>query len=249
MTERKVTIGRLLTLLRGPEWLSRDAHIVILARAVRTFGYGCTSILLAGMLSEGGVPAAGIGLLLGVAALGSVTASIAMGGFADRFRRRRALLVTAGLMGLAGGGFAVCESYPVLLVAAFIGTISPSTNDNSPFSGVEQAMLAQTCPAQHHTALFARYSMSALLAGALGGLGAAALGLLTVAEPGDAAFLLYAVLSFLIFGPSRGLSPDVEPATGEPDVRVARPSPGEKRRLSPLMCKLACLFAVDGFAG
>ena len=45
-------------------------------------------------------------------------------------------------------------------------------------------MLAQTCPAQHHTALFARYSMSALLAGALGGLGAAALGLLTVAEPG-----------------------------------------------------------------
>ena len=52
-------IGRLPALLRGPEWLSRDAHIVILARAVRTFGHGCTSILLAGMLSEDGVPAPG----------------------------------------------------------------------------------------------------------------------------------------------------------------------------------------------
>jgi predicted MFS family arabinose efflux permease len=250
MTERKVTIGRLLALLRGPEWLSRDAHIVILARAVRTFGYGCTSILLAGMLSEDGVPAAGIGLLLGVAALGSVTASIAMGVFADRFGRRRSLLVTAGLMGLAGVVFAVCESYPVLLVAAFIGTISPSTNDNSPFSGVEQAMLAQTCPAQHHTALFARYSMSALLAGALGGLGAAALGLLTVAEPGDAAFLLYAVLSILIFGLYRRLSPDAEPAAGEPNDQAPVPHPvREGRRPSPLMCKLACLFAVDAFAG
>src|SRR6476661_10945718 len=249
MIERKVTTGRLLKLLRGPGWLSRDAHIVILARSLRTLGYGTTSILVAGMLSEDGVSALGIGVLLGVAALGSVTASIAMGVFADRFGRRRSLLVTAGLMGLAGVVFAVCESYPMLLVAAFIGTISPSTNDNSPFSGVEQAILAQTCPAQHHTALFARYSMSALLAGALGGLGAAALGLLTVAEPGDAAFLLYAVLSILIFGLYRRLSPDAEPATGEPDVRIARPSPGENRRLSPLMCKLACLFAVDGFAG
>src|SRR6185312_15679486 len=139
MTERKVTTSRLLALLRGPEWLSRDAHIVILARSVRTMGYGCTSVLVAGMLSEDGVSALGIGVLLGVAALGSVTASVAMGVFADRLGRRRSLLVTAGLMGLAGVVFAVCESYPLLLIAAFIGTISPSTNDNSPFSGVEQA--------------------------------------------------------------------------------------------------------------
>jgi MFS family permease len=249
MTERKVTAARLPALLRGPAWLSRDARIVILARALRTFGYGCTSILLAGMLSEDGVSAAGIGLLLGVAALGSVTASVAMGVFADRFGRRRSLLVTAGLMGLAGVVFAVCESYPVLLVAAFIGTISPSTNDNSPFSGVEQAILAQTCPAQHHTTLFARYSMSALLSGALGGLGAAALGLLTTVEPGDAAFLLYAALSAVIIGLFRKLSPEAERPADAPDAQAPQQSALESRRPSPLMCKLACLFAVDAFAG
>ena len=249
MTERKVTADRLLTLLRGPAWLSRDARIVIFARALRTFGYGCTSILLAGMLSEDGVSAAGIGLLLGVAALGSVTASVGMGLFADRFGRRRSLFVTAGLMGVAGLVFAVCESYPVLLVAAFIGTISPSTNDNSPFSGVEQAILAQTCPAQHHTAVFARYSMSALLAGALGSLGAAALGLLTTVEPGDAAFLVYAALSAVIIVLFRRLSPAAEPAAGEPIAQRAQPSAREGRRPSPLMYKLAGLFAIDAFAG
>ena len=249
MTEQKVTADGLLTLLRGPAWLSRDARIVIFARALRTFGYGCTSILLAGMLSEDGVSAAGIGLLLGVAALGSVTASVGMGLLADRFGRRRSLFVTAGLMGVAGLVFAVCESYPVLLVAAFIGTISPSTNDNSPFSGVEQAILAQTCPAEHHTAVFARYSMSALLAGALGGLGAAALGLLTAVEPGDAAFLVYAALSAVIIALFRRLSPAVEPAEGEPNAQRAQPSVREGRRPSPLMYKLAGLFAVDAFAG
>jgi MFS family permease len=248
MTEQIVTDARLLAVLRGPAYLSRDARIVILARALRTFGYGCTSILLAGMLSEDGVSAAGIGLLLGVAALGSVTASVAMGVFADRFGRRRSLLVTAALMGVAGVVFAVCESYPVLLVAAFIGTISPSTNDNSPFSGVEQAILAQTCPAEHHTTVFARYSMSALLAGALGGLGAAALGLLTSVEPGDAAFVLYAALSVVIIGLFRQLSPEAERAADELDAQAPQHAP-ENRRPSPLMCKLACLFAVDAFAG
>jgi MFS family permease len=249
MHEQKVTFGRLVVLARGPAWLGRDARIVVFARALRTFGYGCTSILLAGMLSEDGVSAAGIGLLLGVAALGSVTASIAMGVFADRFGRRRSLLLTAVLMGLAGVVFALCESYPMLLAAAFIGTISPSTNDNSPFSGVEQAILAQTCPDRYHTAAFARYNMSALLAGALGGLAAAALGMLTTVEPGDAAFVLYAVLSIVILGLFRRLSPDAERSAADPDWPARQQSTREGNRPSPLMCKLACLFAVDAFAG
>ena len=144
----------------GPRWVSRDARLVIVARALRTFGYGCTSVLLAQMLVEDGDPPARIGILLAVAATGSVVASILMGLFADRFGRRSSLLLSAGLMGMAGVVFAVSESYPLLLAAAFVGTVSPSTNDNTPFSGVEQAILAQTCPPERHTAVFARYGMT-----------------------------------------------------------------------------------------
>jgi Major Facilitator Superfamily len=117
------------------------------------------------MLVEDGDPPARIGILLAVAATGSVVASILMGLYADRFGRRSSLLLSAGLMGMAGVVFEVSESYPLLLAAAFVGTVSPSTNDNTPFSGVEQAILAQTCPPERHTVVFARYGMSALLAG------------------------------------------------------------------------------------
>ena len=48
-------------------WLSRDARLVIVARALRTFGYGCTSVLLAQMLTEDGDSPASIGVLLAVA--------------------------------------------------------------------------------------------------------------------------------------------------------------------------------------
>jgi hypothetical protein len=44
---------------------------------------------------------------------------------------------------------------------------------------VEQSVLAQTCPDDRHTAVFAHYNMIALLAGALGGLAAAGLSTLT----------------------------------------------------------------------
>ena len=145
------------------------------------------------------------------------------------------------------------ESYPLLLAAAFVGTVSPSTNDNTPFSGVEQAILAQTCPDDRHTALFARYNMTALLAGALGGLAAAGLALLPHVEPGDAAFAIYAGIAVLTGLLSRRLSPAVEPARApSPPVPVRTTRHQEPPRRGPAAgpaLRLAALFAVDAFAG
>jgi MFS family permease len=236
-----------------PRWLSRDARLVILSRALRTFGYGCTSVLVAQMLTEDGDSPACIGVLLAVAASGSVCASILMGVFADRFGRRNSLLLSAGLMAGAGTVFAFSESYPMLLAAAFVGTVSPSTNDNTPFSGVEQAILAQTCPDERHTALFARYNMTALLAGALGGLAAAGLGLLRVAEPGDAAFAIYAGIAVLTGVQFRRLTPAVEPRRRSSPPVPVRIAPGRavrrRERAPGPALRLAALFAVDAFAG
>ncbi|MBB5867507.1 MFS family permease [Allocatelliglobosispora scoriae] len=220
-----------------------DARRVVLARGLRTVGYGATSVLLAGMLLEDGCAPAQIGLLIAVAAAGSVVASMLMGAFADRFGRRRALLASAALMATAGAMFAACESYPLLLLAAFVGTVSPSTNDNTPFSGVEQAILAQTTPDPQHTRVFTAYNFIALLAGALGGLIAAALGRQGFVSAGDLAFCLYTVLAAGTFAVCWRLSPDIEPPPAAPlEVRVANPLPARVRWL-------AGLFAVDAFAG
>jgi MFS family permease len=234
--------------------MSRDARLVILARALRTFGYGCTSVLIAPMLVADGDSPAEIGVLLAVTAAGSVLASIALGMFADRLGRRTSLLLSAGTMAIAGIAFSWSESYPLLLAAGFVGTLSPSTNDNTPFSGVEQSVLAQTCPDDRHTAVFARYNMIALLAGALGGLAAAGLSTLTWVEPGDVAFGVYAglaVISGIVFtemSPAVEAQPRAEPAPELADTTPLHPVPRVGLRAGPA-ARLAGLFAVDAFAG
>jgi hypothetical protein len=109
-----------LSIAFGPAWLTRDARIVITTRALRTFGYGSTSVVLAAMLTEDGDSPAQIGLLLAVAAIGSVLASILMGLFADRFGRRSSLLVLPGAP--------LLSSSPLShLVAEFLGAGTIST--------------------------------------------------------------------------------------------------------------------------
>src|SRR5205814_8245682 len=83
--------------------IAPDGRLVILARSLRTFGYGFTSVLLGVMLSDAGVSAVQIGLLLAMAGLGSITFSLLMGMFADRVGRKRLLVVSAILM--MGTGF------------------------------------------------------------------------------------------------------------------------------------------------
>lgn len=223
----------------------RDARLVIAARALRTVGYGCTSVLLAAMLTEDGDAAWQTGLLLAAASAGSVLSSLLLGLFADRWGRRRALIVCGCLMAVAGLVFAFSESYPVLVAAAFVGTISPSTNDNTPFSGVEQSILAQICEPSRLTLMFTRYNVTALAAGALGGLAASALGLQNTFEPGDAAFALYALLAASTVVLFLRLSPAVEAQPRSVD----EVKPAATARLPRPVRRLAGLFAVDAFAG
>ncbi|MFF4778353.1 MFS transporter [Microtetraspora fusca] len=255
--------------------MARDAWLVVVARALRTFGYGCTSVLLAGMLAQDGDAPWQTGMLLAVASAGSVASSLALGLFADRWGRRRALIVCGCLMALAGAVFAVSESYPALVAAAFVGTISPSTNDNTPFSGVEQSILAQTCEPARLTGIFTVYNVTALAAGALGGLAAAALGLQHVVSAGDAAFALYAVLAAATVLLFLGLSPAAEAgavaASGvaakngdakngdakNGDAKNGDAKNGDAEDVAPVpmsrlprrVRRLVGLFAVDAFAG
>jgi len=228
------------------------------------------------MLTNAGVSTVRIGLLLGVAALGSITFSIVMGMYADRIGRKRSLVVSALLMMGTGYVFAFTQWYPLLLIAAFCGTISPSTNDNTPFSGIEQAILAQTSRAKHPTALFALYNLAAQFAGAIGGL---AVGLLEVlSHAGIAApvgmrylFLLYGLLAgstgllFLRLSPaaelqtpkektssgSSGTGTSMQEGTSTQEVTSTQKPcrVPQQRKIRGIILKLSSLFALDAFAG
>ncbi len=90
--------------------------------------------------------------------------------FADRLGRRRVLVFFALMMSATGLAFALSHNLVVLLLAAFFGTISPSSAENAPFFAIEQAILSQTCSAEQRTEMFARYNLIAQLAGAGEGL-------------------------------------------------------------------------------
>jgi MFS family permease len=85
----RALIAYLLRQRKNVQSITPDGRLVILARALRTFGYGFTSVLLGVMLTRAGLPTVSIGLLLAVTALGSITFSLVMGMFADRLGRRR----------------------------------------------------------------------------------------------------------------------------------------------------------------
>ena len=78
---------------------------------------------------------------------------------ADRFGRRRILVVGALLMVVAGLVFAATDWVPLLILAATIGVIWPTGNEVGPFLAVEQASLSQTVPDGRRTATFAWYNL------------------------------------------------------------------------------------------
>src|SRR5664280_3342253 len=96
------------------------------------FGYGLVSVVLVLYLAALGMPAPMIGLLLSLTLLGDAAISLWLTTHADRVGRRRVLLVGALLICLAGIGFASTSALPVLVLAATIGVISPSGNEDGP---------------------------------------------------------------------------------------------------------------------
>src|SRR6476620_2995601 len=90
--------------------LSSDGRLLFSSRIVRLFAYGFLSIVLALYLAQLGLSERQIGLLLTLTLAGDAIISLWITSVADRLGRRRMLLVGAGLMILAGLGFALSHS-------------------------------------------------------------------------------------------------------------------------------------------
>lgn len=221
-----------------------DARRILLARAVRAFADGYAIVLLPYYLAALGHGPIAIGVITTVTLLGSSVLSIGVGMVANPVRRRPLLLAGAGLMVATGFGFAGFGDYGPLLVVAAISTLSPSSG--SPFQPLEHTVLAQSVAATERTALFSRYSLIAVLVGALGSLASGAFDLLSVAfDPttvGRASFFVYAAFGVSAGVIYRGLGVGAE----APGGTAAQAPLGPSRRR---VWGLAALFSLDSFAG
>src|SRR5690349_20520500 len=232
--------------------LGRDARLLFASRAVRMFGYGLISVVLALYLAAIGIRDSQIGLLLGLTLAGDAAISLWLTTHADRIGRRRVLLAGAGLMAVAGVAFATTDVFPVLLAAAIVGVISPSGNEVGPFLAVEQAALAQTTADLDRTRVLAWWNLAASFSTALGALaggaiaGALIVGGLAPATAYRTVVIVYALVAIVLATVFTAVSPAVE-AAAPVDQSVARRL--GLHRSQRTVARLSALFALDAFGG
>jgi MFS family permease len=242
----------LLSMLTGDGWL------LFATRFTRLFAYGALSVILVLYLTSLGLNASQTGMLLTLTLLGDTLISLFLTTHADRFGRRRMLVVGALLMAGAGLTFAATRNLLVLIIAGTIGVISPSGNEVGPFLSIEQAALSHVVSSRIRTTAFGWYTLAGSFATAIGSLCGGslpqALQGMTVArdESYRAIVILYAALGVAMAFTFTRLSTAVE-------VNIHGQCPSELASSSKtffgvggscqVVLRLSGLFALDAFAG
>jgi MFS family permease len=230
-----------------------DPNIALLfsTRIIRLFCYGFLSVVLALYLSEIGLPEEQIGLLFTMTLLGDALISLWLTTSADRFGRKRTLILGALLMAGAGLAFVLTRNVILLIAAAIVGVISPSGNEIGPFLSVEQAGLTQIISNAKRTQLFAWYNLAGSFSTATGALTGGWLAQImqvngsTALESYRLVLIGYAIGGFLLLLLFFNLTKSVE-VEAAPD---ATPRILGLHRSRAVVFKLSSLFAMDAFAG
>jgi MFS family permease len=231
--------------------LFMDILILFSTRIVRLFCYGFLSIVLALYLTEIGLTGGQIGFLFTLTLVGDALISLWLTTSADRFGRKRTLILGALLMVGAGLAFVLTRNAILLIIAAIIGVISPSGNEIGPFLSIEQAGLTQLISNKQRTQFFAWYALVGSFATAVGALSGGWLAQVlqdngwTTLTAYRAVLIGYALggLILLVLFLNLTKSIEVEP-TQDATKRILG-----LHRSRNVVFKLSSLFAMDAFAG
>ncbi len=235
------------------DWISFDGKLILGARIVRTFSYGFLSIILAIYLKLVGFNEIAIGVVLTATLVNSVIFNLFSAHYADKFGRKKMLILYAGLMIVSAIIFFVTNNYVALIVAALIGTINVTGSEVGAFLSLEQAILPQTVSdIKKRTSIFAIYNSAGTFAMA-GGVLVSGISPILEDHYGFGKidsirylFILYAICSVAVLVLYFLLSSKIE------QQKVISTSSNLKS-LSPksrrIIGKMSSLFAVDAFAG
>ena len=229
-----------------------DIRILFATRITRLFCYGFLSVVLALYLAETGLSETQIGLLFTLTLLGDAVISLWLTTSADRFGRKRTLLIGALLMAGAGVAFVMTRNVIILMIAALIGVISPSGHEIGPFLSVEQAGLTQLVPNEKRTQMFAWYNLVGSFAIATGALAGGWLAQVlqdnawTALDSYRLILMGYALGGIILLFLFLNLTPAIE--VGETQQLITKRVLGLHRSRN-IVFKLSSLFAMDAFAG
>lgn len=234
--------------------MNSGSNITLLfsTRIIRLFCYGFLSVVLALYLSAMGLTETQMGLLFTLTLLGDAAISLWLTTSADRFGRKRTLLIGALLMAGAGVAFVMTRNVIILMIAALIGVISPSGHEIGPFLSVEQAGLTQLVRNEKRTQMFAWYNLVGSFAIASGALAGGWLAQLlqdnawTALDSYRLILMGYALGGIILLFLFLNLTPAIE--VGETQQLITKRVLG-LHRSRKIVFKLSSLFAMDAFAG
>jgi MFS family permease len=198
-------------------------------------------VLIGVHLEMRGLDASLIGLTLGVGLAAASLSGLATTYLAARAGRRTALAASGVLMALTGLDLALATHEAWLVASGITGMLGAASVDLGPFASVEQAALAEAVPPARRNLAFARYSLTAGLFNAAGGLAAS---LASGLDGTRAFFLLYAAIGLATAVIALLMTARVESELRAPAFGALRRP--ETRRL---LAGLSALFALDSFAG
>jgi MFS family permease len=211
---------------------NRDVRAVFLAKGARTFCYGYLGIMLPVYLSELGLSATGIGTFVTLTLVGSAVLTWAVRGPAERLGARTALLGLAALSVVAAVLLLLTRGPWIAVVAAMLGNVAVGAGETGPFLSIEQVVLARAVEPSQRTAVLSFYNLLGYGAAAAGA-GTVALGTPRILFAGFLAAALLQAVAYAALG----------------QVRLAARAAETPPRATPLIRRIAALFALDSFAG
>ncbi len=225
---------------------SRAARLYLGAEFLLWTGHGMFSVLFNLYLVEAGASEAFVGRAIAASGIGMVVAALPAGWLADRWGRRRTLMLGAVLDGLGHLLRAFSTAGPLVLGAGFVAGLGQSL-----FQIAAVPFLTDQSTPRERTHLFSMFFASALLAGVFGNaVGGALPGLVRLLAPGVSMFVAYR--SALVVGAlctaSAALALLALRGVHEPRHALESPPPTalELRRLFPIAMNAALIGAGAG---
>ena len=230
------------------EWVTRDGKLLLFARPLQSFSASFVTLFIVVYLSYLGLPLWQIGFVLTGGLLASTLFNMVAGFLADRVGRRRMLVFFGLIPVLAGVAYATMTNPYLLIPIAIVSTLG-SRGGFGPTNMLERVILAQACPDERRTRLYAIRSTLNSVAVSAGSLFAGAIVLLqnsfslSVGASYMWMFAIYALLNLLTVALYSLLS---EAAEVENPAEEAPPLSPETRRN---VWRLSLLFSVDSLGG
>lgn len=230
----------------------RDVWLIYAAGFLRSTTVGLVGVVLAIYLSEIGLSAAAIGVVIGSGLAGAAVATVAVGMGGDAFGRRRTLVALAVLSAAGYVTLGVSSHLAVILPVAFFGMLNGMGRDRGAASALDQAILPQTTIPERRTWVLAWYNLVLDGGHAMGALAGATPTLLirawhaTPMTAHRTTFLMCAVAMAMSILPYAALTRRIE-------ITTSAASRSKRERLDPrtrgVVTRLAVLFGLDSIGG